>query len=322
MSIGTRERNLSRNIVVAIVASLCVLCTSDVQSEAKIEIAWACSSQSFAREIELYKWDQSCDENVRPPEGHYACRVLYKKDGESEVLWQAMNVYDYCEPKARALVASLQASGFECVAAENSSSCDENEQTAVTEKGTVAQPVTVTANRANEGGKEKALAELRRLLEKHYQDNYLEAMIDAVPPGFTASPDQDVVSSGSGERLHVAPPNHFVSTSPDGSYVLVNTSLLEHGTTSSYVNFGFLVKDKLYRFLGYATSQSVGDVQVLAADRDKIVMSVIVNVADSTGSCAPGRRTKTIPWHPDMYGGPRAPQDEAPGGGDIADCGR
>lgn len=135
------------------------------------------------------------------------------------------------------------------------------------------------------------------MLEKHYVGSYLDAMVAAMPPGFIVQKDGQSVSRGPGEYLQVAPPDNFVKTLPDGSYVLVNTLRFERGATSSYVNFGFQVNDNRFRFLGYATTGSVTDIRILDTDPDKVVVSV---APAPVGTCVAARRTRTIEWRGTM----------------------
>jgi hypothetical protein len=314
--------------------------TSETWGEESMVAIWQCASQSAQRELELYTWGLSCQESLRPPEGQYACRVVYKKDGGSEVLWQARNDPEFCEPKARALVARLQQAGFECAVTEHASRCEEAPQTAVTgrddaeparaseavaasepagasEAAVASEPAVTAPATPVEKDEEETAAELRRLLEKYYEDNYLDAMIAAIPAGFDAQSDMDVVSSRAGKNLHVGPPDHFIKTMPDGSYVLVNTLLLEREAASSFVNFGFQVRDQRYLFLGYAVAESVAASQVLDADTDKIVLSV---TSVATESCNSTRRTRTVRWGSDLSGQDRAGQSEVMGQVTIGGC--
>lgn len=327
--------------VSAIIAvCLGVFSTSEIRGEEGLAMTWRCATQTAQREIELYAWGLSCQESLRPPEGQYACRVVYKKDGGSEVLWQARNDSEYCVPKARALVARLRQAGFDCAETDARSTCDEAPQSpasgtddaesaraseavlaakrtdaseaAVAFDPAVAAPATPTAR-----DKEEPAPELRRLLEKYYEENYLDTMIAAIPAGFDVQSDGDVVSSKSGENLHVGPPDHFIKTMADGSYVLVNTLLLEREAASSFVNFGFQVRDQRYRFLGYAVAESVAASQVLDADSDKIVLSV---TSVATGSCNSTRLTRTLRWRPDLSGQDRTGQNEVMGQVAIGGC--
>jgi len=317
-----------------ITVCLCVFSSSEIRGEEGLAMAWRCASQTAQREIELYAWGLSCQESLRPPERQYACRLVYKKDGGSEVLWQARNDSEYCEPKARALVARLQQAGFECSETDARSTCDETPQRPVhgdddadparateavaasepagASEAAVASPATPTAR-----DKEEPAPELRRLLEKYYEENYLDTMIAAIPAGFDVQSDGDVVSSKSGENLHVGPPDHFIKTMADGSYVLVNTLLLEREAASSFVNFGFQVRDQRYRFLGYAVAESVAASQVLDADSDKIVLSV---TSVAKGSCNSTRLTRTLRWRPDLSGQDRTGQNEVMGQVAIGGC--
>ena len=313
------------------VTSIVVLSATDASSDDSIARAWQCSSEGFEREIVLYQRKRAT------LEGEFACWVVYTKDGEPEVLWQAKNNPDYCEPRAVTLVEKLQASGFKCLATDRAEVPEQRDNgsqapTDATDDAGLAAPTGNREEKPESEGKaesrskpqrndqpESTTAEFRSLLEQHYVGSYLDAMLAAVPSGFSVQPGMDTLSSGRGDYLHVAPPNKFVKTMSDGSYVLVNTVLLERGATSSYVNFGFEVHDKRFRFLGYATAQSVTDIRVLDADPDKVVVSA---VSVATASCAPSRRTRIITWHSDVNGrdGPEAGQatDEA-GNSDCVD---
>ena len=309
-------------VCAVITVCLCVFSTSEIRGEESMARVWRCASQTAQREIELYTWGLSCHVSLRPPEEQYACRVVYKKDGASEVLWQARNDSEYCEPNALALVARLQQAGFDCAMTENASRCEVAPQTAVTSKDDTepasasepagapepagASEAAVASEHAVAAAatpvaidEEETAAELRRLLEKYYEENYLDAMIAAIPAGFDAPSGMDVVTSGPGKKLHVGPPDHFIKTMPDGSYVLVNTLLFDRDATTSFVNFGFKVKNEQYRFLGYAVAESVTASQVLDADSDKIVLSV---TSVATESCNSTRRTRTLRWGSDLSG--------------------
>ncbi|MGB5627027.1 MAG: hypothetical protein WBM61_14935 [Woeseiaceae bacterium] len=298
------------------VTSLVVLPATDVLGDDSIEQAWQCSSQGFEREIVLYQ------RNRATLEGEFACWVVYTKDGESEVLWQAKNNPDYCEQRAVALVEKLRVAGFKCLEDDRAGLSEQHDDTsqAATDDTDDMVPAVIgdTDNAVLEAPprkseedqqsktkpeskdkRESTTAEFRNLLERHYVGSYLDAMLVAVPRGFFVHSEMDALSPGRGEYLHIAPPNNFVKTMSDGSYVLVNTMLFERGATSSYVNFGFEVHDKRFRFLGYATAQSVTDIRVLDADPDKVVVSAM---SVATASCAPSRRTRIITWHSDVYG--------------------
>ena len=323
-----------RGFSAVLVTSLFVLSANDVLSDDSIERAWQCSSQGFEREIVLYQ------RNRATLEGEFGCRVVYTKDGESEVLWQAKNNPDYCEPMAIALVKKLQGSGFKCLATDRAGGPDQRDdgsQAATDDTDDVvpaavddsddavpAAPPTKSEEKPESEGKperkdqrESTTAELRALLEEHYVGSYLDAMLVAVSHGFSVQPGMDALSTGHGEYLHVAPPNNFVKTMSDGSYVLVNTMLFERGATSSYVNFGFLVRDKRFRFLGYATTQPIADIKVLDADQDKVVLSVAPATANS---CTPAHRTQILAWHSDVYGRDDAEPGQTTGEAGNGDC--
>jgi hypothetical protein len=311
------------------VTSLVVLPATDVLGDDSIEQAWQCSSQGFEREIVLYQ------RNRATLDGEFACWVVYTKDGESEVLWQAKNNPDYCEPRAVTLVEKLQASGFKCLATDRAAVPEQRDNgskaaTDATDDADLAAPPRKREEKPESEGKpesrsipqrkyqpESTTAEFRSLLEKHYVGSYLDAMLAAVPSGFSVQPGMDTLSSGRGDYLHVAPPNNFVKTMSDGSYMLVNTMLFERGATSSYVIFGFQVQDKHFRFLGYATTQAVNAIKVLDADRDKVVLSVAPAPSDS---CTPTHRTRTIAWHSDVYGRDGPEPGQTTGEAGNSDC--
>jgi hypothetical protein len=79
----------------------------------------------------------------------------------------------------------------------------------------------------------------------------------------------------------------------DGSYVLVNTLLMRSGSTSSFVNLGFAVRDSRYRFLGYAIAHSAVEVKVLDADSVKVALMVSQAANES---CEASRRMRTLQW--------------------------
>lgn len=358
------ESKLIRITSAVVVASLFVLSASPVWSDDVATKSWQCSSQAFEREIQLFAWDASCPDSEDRAAGPYACRVIYTKNGKSQLLWVARNNPDYCEPKARALVVKLQNSGFECAFTDHSATerCDPGsvvqsppvaEIPVIEDSPPVAEipviedsppptemPVQETSPPVAEApvqepsapvaeipvketsppvaaipaeetspplapeparedvASQNVDAGLRGLLEKHYQEDYLDALIEAIPRGFRAQPASTVVLSTDGANLHLAPPNHFVKTMSDNSYVLVNTRLLQQGQTTSFVNFGFHVRDGRYQFLGYATAHSVRDATVMNADGDRVVLSILLPDVKE-------RRTKIIPWHRNVYGNSR-----------------
>lgn len=339
------ETIVTRGFSAVLVTSLFVLSATDASSDDSIEQAWQCSSQGFEREIVLYQ------RNRATLEGEFACWVVYTKDGESEVLWQAKNNPDYCEPRVVALVEKLRGGGFNCLGSDRAGEPEQRDDgaQAATDDTNAVVPVALDdtdvmvpasvddtdeavpaappekseekpqskSEPERKDKRESTTAELRTLLEEHYVGSYLDAMLVAVPGGFFVQPGMDALSPGHGEYLHIAPPNNFVKTMSDGSYVLVNTTLFERGATSSYVNFGFQVHDKRFRFLGYATTQSVTDIRVLDADRDKVVLSV---APAPTNSCTPVRRTQIIAWHSDLYGRDGSEPGQTTGEAGSSDC--
>lgn len=281
------ERNQGGNTVVRVLAALLSLAIGDGHADELAEKSWQCSSYGQERAIELY------ERGSEDRDGELSCWVVYTKDGASEVLWQAKNNADYCQPKALSLVARLESAGFACTASD-----PENPPVNRSESPPVARDdsdMLMPPPPAGAGGDQSAATEtdLRRLLSKHYEEDYLDAMMSALPSAFPVHPDMDAISPGPTEHLHLGPPNHFVKTLTDGSYVLVNTLLLERGTTSSYVNLGFQVKNKRYRFLGYATTQPVTEFEVLDADTGSVAISVRPIPA---GDCTPARRTQVMAW--------------------------
>lgn len=300
--------------------TMCVFLSlaSEIRGEDGLAMVWSCDNEAAQRDIEVYYWDGPCHEIRILPEGQDACRVIYKKDGASEVLWRARNDSEYCEPRARALVTKLQGAGFECKLTEASNRCDEALHTPVSGRDK-AEPSDLTEVNHIVALDAGPSAELRNLLQKHYDGNYLNAMIAAMPAEFDVQPGADVVSSGSAKKLHVAPPDHFVKTLSDGSYVLVNTLVLDRDATKSFVNFGFEVKNEQYSFLGYAVAEFVADHQVLNADRDKIVVSVMPVAPEL---CNSTRRTRTIRWGADLSTQNAGAGHDVMGQISIGDCER
>lgn len=324
-------------LLIGLVGALCV---GDIRGEDIANRGWQCTSRGFERRIESYKRDRAT------LEGEFACWVVYTKDGESEVLWQAKNNPDYCEPRAIALVEKLQGAGFKCLASDPAAEpeqrddgpqaatddtddmvpadLDDTDDVVPADLGDTDDAIPSVPQSKNEekpgsqGKPENTTAEYRTLLEKHYVGSYLDAMLAAVPQAFSVQPGMDALSPGRGEYLHVAPPNNFVKTMSDGSYVLVNTMLFERGATSSYVNFGFQVHDKRFRFLGYAPTQPVTDIKVLDADSDKVVVSLM---PVASASCAPSRRTEVITWHDGVYGRYGSEPGQTTGEARNSDCG-
>lgn len=304
------ETNEASNTVVRVLAALVTIALGNGHAAEGSERLWQCSSHGHERAIELY---ERGDERR---EGEPSCWVVYTKDGASEVLWQAKNNADYCRPKALSLVARLESAGFACTASDPDNTPakrPENTTTATDDSDMLMPPLAVGA-----GSDEPAATEtdLRKLLSKHYEENYLDAMMAALPSGFSVRPDMDAISPGPMEYLHPGPPEHFVKTLSDGSYVLVNTLLFERGATSFYVNLGFQVKNKRYRFLGYATTQPVTEFEVLDADTESVALSVRpITAAD----CTPARRTQVMAWHGELSG--HDPQEGNPSISGDDECG-
>ncbi|MGI9238611.1 MAG: hypothetical protein ACR2QZ_14530 [Woeseiaceae bacterium] len=301
---------------------------------------WRCSSHGLERTIVLHEQDAT------GKDGEFACWVMYTKDGATEILWRAKNNPDYCAPKVSALIERLQTAGFTCITEMPQNLVDpprempppvaENSDASVTTvthdipefpdvsevPDMVEPPVDPTPQSPLEETPVPApeavpATQLRALLEKHYEGSYLDAMFAAMPKGFAAQSGMDAISPGPLEFLHVGPPKHFIKTMSDGSYVLVNTTLFERGTTSSYVNFGFRVVDKRYEFLGYATTQPVAKFKVLDANADQIVLSV---TPIATASCTPARRTQIIEWQDAVAREIQRNADSSIGALETGDC--
>ncbi|MGB5721873.1 MAG: hypothetical protein WBM34_14360 [Woeseiaceae bacterium] len=272
---------------------LSLLSSGIAASDDEVESSWQCVSGNLERDIVLYRSEFDRSASTAAISG-LACRVVYTKNGASEVLWQAHNDPDYCEPRVRALVEKLKDSGFVCTSSDETFVNTERDTSSpVTTEDVVvpapvkAAPVKTAAVRTDD------FSALRGLLEKHYEDSYLDAMVLAIPAGFSVSEDSDAVYTESGGVLHLAPPNHFVKTMSDGSYVLVNTLLMRSGSTSSFVNLGFAVRDSRYRFLGYAIAHSAVEVKVLDADSVKVALMVSQAANES---CEASRRMRTLQW--------------------------
>lgn len=284
------QKIMYRRLAIQTIGVACIISALDAAADEPIERSWHCSSQGLERQIVLYRRAASTGD------GEFACRTVYAKDGESKVLWQALNNPDYCEPKVLALVKKLQNSGFQCTVLDSAKQNDQiglSSETAVDDTDVMVPATQIQDISGGTAGGGSTAAEFRSMLQKHYVDSYLDAMVAAMPPGFIVQEDGLSVSRGPSEHLHVAPPDNFVKTLPDGSYVLVNTLRFERGATSSYVNFGFQVNDNRFRFLGYATTRSVTDIRILDADPDKVVVSV---APVPVGACVAARRTRTIEW--------------------------
>jgi hypothetical protein len=267
---------------------LSLLSSGIAASNDEVESSWQCVSGDFERDIVLYRSEVDRGASTAAISA-LACRVVYTKNGASEVLWQARNDPDYCEPRVRALVAKLKNSGFACTSSDEtlSSTRMESSSPVTTEDVVAAAPVKTAAVRTDD------FSALRGLLEKHYEDSYLDAMVLAIPAGFSVREDSDAVYTESGGVLQLAPPSHFVKTMSDGSYVLVNTLLMRSGSTSSFVNVGFAVTDSRYRFLGYAIAHSAVEAKVLDADSVKVALMVSQAASES---CEASRRMRTLHW--------------------------
>jgi hypothetical protein len=288
---------------------LSLLLSGIAASNDEVKSSWQCVSGSFERKIVLYRSEPDRDASTAAISG-LACRVVYTKNGASEELWQARNDPDYCEPRVRALVEKLKKSDFVCTSSDETLVNTERETSSpVTAEDVVAPaPVKTAAVRTDD------FSALRGLLEKHYEDSYLDAMVLAIPAGFSIGEDSDAVYTESGGVLHLAPPNHFVKTMSDGSYVLVNTLLMRSGSTSSFVNLGFAVRDSRYRFLGYAIAHSAVEAKVLDADSVKVALMVSQAASES---CEASRRMRTLHWAAEFSG----PSDDKSRDVKANDCG-
>ncbi len=281
---------MTRNTVIAVLAALCLSATANGYADERPATSWQCSSDGHERTIELYERDGE------RRQGELSCRVVYTKQGASEVLWQAQNNPDYCRPKALSLVARLESAGFACTMLHPQNRPDtgsDSQPPATDDSESLAPPLPVAA------GDKPADTEtdLRMILSKHYKEDYLDAMLAALSTGFSLQHGEDAISIGPNGYLHVGPPDHFVKTLSDESYVLVNTLLVERAATSSYVNLGFQVKNQRYRFLGYAATQPVTELEVLDADTESVVLSLRpVPAAD----CIPARQTQVLAWRDEL----------------------
>lgn len=65
---------------------------------------YVCSSDDQQRIIEIQY----------PGETSVPCQVVYTKDGESNILWQAMNQTGYCEEQADAFADKQSSWGWQC----------------------------------------------------------------------------------------------------------------------------------------------------------------------------------------------------------------
>lgn len=75
---------------------------------------FTCTKGSSVREVVLAYETQGAS---------LPCRVLYKKDGTEQSLWQAQNTEGYCEEKADEFIKNLSEMGWHC--AEQSANSDE-----------------------------------------------------------------------------------------------------------------------------------------------------------------------------------------------------
>ena len=276
------------------------------------QMTWHCESGSHVREIALYRNEPTAEQPVVGSESRPACRVVYTKNGDAQVLWQARNDPSYCQPRVLALVEKLENGGFRCARKGEPAAGDVG--VAEGSVGTKAEPLGPTAAApvvTNDAGR----SALRELLGRYYEDYYLDAMAEAIPAGFTVHPDKPAVSAGPGGLLHLGPPDHFVKTMPDGSYVLVNQLLFEHGGTSSFVNLGFVVDNERYRFLGYATAHSVSEVEVHDADTAQVSLMLTETPAPA---CEMVRRLQLLAWAPVLETHYAEESKNIPGTGDCA----
>ncbi len=282
-----------------------------------INSTWTCTSGDFEREITLFKDIDSVQDPARVSENAFACRVTYTKNGESALLWLARNDPDYCEPKVLALVGKLQTAGFQCEKSGLPINLADRSSAGALDTDDVAAPPS-TGEQAPPARSSDAAA-LRELLQRHYENSYLDAMVAAIPAGFSVGPAVDALSTKSGDVLYAGPPNHFVKTMADGSYLLVNTLVLQRDSTSSFVNLGFVVRDKRYRFLGYATIRSAVEAKVTEAN---VTQVTLMATTAATPSCEGARRMRTLRWSSD-FGADSSQQLAAPPTGPTSgsDCG-
>ncbi|MGB5258865.1 MAG: hypothetical protein WBN44_16555, partial [Woeseiaceae bacterium] len=273
-----------------------VLLPAAVNSEEGAASVWHCESGQFERELALFRGSPADPAGPVAPVGILACKVVYTKNGNSEVLWQARNDPDFCKPRVLALIEKLRNAGFTCEQEAQSTDATPVEPVVTAEVVAAPDAENFSADAAStESVSNEASEAIRRLLESHYEDSYLDAMVVAIPSGFSPLPGTAALSAGSGGVLHVGPPDHFVKTQPDGSYVLVNTLRLEQGAATSFVNLGFLVRDKRYRFLGYAAAHSVSSAVVQEAGTEEV--SLMVSEV-SPPSCVVSRRPLLLRWAP------------------------
>lgn len=276
---------------------------------------WSCTSGDFVREIALFRHDGPAQEIAGVAAQPFACRVEYSKNGKSEELWIARNDPDFCQPKVLALVSKLQAAGFRCrVPGAPIESAERSSRGAADTDGRDALSAAEQVPPARAGDD----AALRALLERYYEDFYLDAMVAVIPAGFTAGTSIDAVSAKSGAVLYVAPPNHFVKTMADGSYVLVNTLVLQRDSTSSFVNLGFVVRDNRYSFLGYAIVHAAVEAKVSDADADEVTLMA---TTAASATCEGVRRIRALPWLPDFAAASSQQSNDAQTGSpSTSDC--
>jgi hypothetical protein len=300
-----------------LLVGLLLLLPGITMSAARLDSTWTCTSGELKRKIALVENSGPAQDSAVAPENTFACRVEYSKNGESEVLWLARNNPDFCRPKVLALVNKLRAAGFKCQESGLPVNGPERSSEIADDSGGVATPPT--AEQAPQARSSDDTA-LRGLLERYYEDFYLDAMVAVIPAEFTVGALVDAVSTESGAVLYVAPPNHFVKTLADGSYVLVNTLVLQHDSKSSFVNLGFVVKNNHYSFLGYAIVHVAVEAKVTDADTDEVTLMA---TTAATASCEGVRRTRALRWVPDFAAASSQPsgdkQSEALSGGECAE---
>lgn len=307
---------MMRAPLAALVLCQCAVLPGVVMGAEPTGSNWKCRSDNIVREIALFLNDGSERVPSVGSEGSLACWVVYSKDGDSEVLWQARNDPNYCKPRVLALLEKLQKAGFRCeLSGEHTISADVSSPDAAEPDDAMLPPPAETPS-----AQPNHDVALRSLLERHYEDNYLDAMMAAIPAGFSVRPEIDAVSTKSGDLLYVGPPNHFVKTMSDGSYVLVNTLVLQRGSASSFVNLGFAVRNERYRFLGYATVRSAVEAKVTEVDNSEVTLMA---TAAATQSCAGLRRMRTLRWVSDFVVDSSQQGTESPSTGTApdSDCG-
>lgn len=263
-------------------------------SAESVSSVWTCRSGALEREITLARNEPLAPAPAGESQEAFACRVDYSKNGAVEVLWRARHDPEFCEPRVLALLSKLRAAGFQCEESGHESSGDERRATGTIDANGNSRQSPASPAPRNDPGDDPLL---RALLERHYEDFYLDAMIGAIPAGFTVASTSDAVATESGDILFVGPPNHFVKAMPDGSYVLVNTLVAQRDSMSSFVNLGFVVRNNRYRFLGYAIAHAAVEAKVSDADADQV--SLMVTTA-ATASCESVRRVRTLRWGPDF----------------------